>query len=393
MNDSSRIPLPKRRLPFVPNFKAEMEGLENIRLFSSESEKDEEWDNFLLSLEGAHHEQSTMWGRVKKVYGRFHSVRFLAFRDGKLFGGCQILHKKIRKIFHVAYICYGPQWAPVDEKLAFWLNGQLVAFVRALGVKYIYVDFPYDGHQTAKHLRKLGFRKHPDFLPPSGRMTATLVLNLRLSEDDLLSQMKANTRRNIRVGLRSGVVVKRDVENAPELFTDLMWKLCQRRGCAPIPPESDFFSQLQESFKQSQQTHFFFAFLGEEAVSGLIAFTDGAWVRPWKVGWSGAHPKKYPNEVLEWEVIKWAKKAGYTKFDFVWIERECAEDLIAGHAIPDTPYKGIASFKLGFGGQPVLLPLPVSKLFNPVLQALFYSVKLHKLLYYIKRRWRKGLCC
>ena len=390
MSDSSRIPLPKRRLPFATISNAEVDGLGNIRLFFSESEKDEEWDEFLHSLEGAHHEQTTMWGLVKKTYGGFQPVRFLAFRDGKLIGGCQILHKKIRRIFHVGYICYGPQWAPMDEKLAFWLNGQLVGFVRALGIQYVYVDFPYDGFQTAEHFRTIGFRKHPDFLPPSGRMTASVVLNLRLSEDELLSQMRSTTRKHIRAGLRSGVVVHRRVENAPGLFTDLMWKLCQRRGCVPNPPESDFFTQVQESFKQSQQVHFFFAFLGEEAVSSLIALTAGEWVRCWKGGWSGAHPKKYPNEVLWWEVIKWAKKAGYTKFDFVWIERECAEALIAGHAIPDTPYKGIASFKLGFGGKPILLPMPASKVFNPVLRALLYSEKFHKLLYYLKKGGRKG---
>jgi lipid II:glycine glycyltransferase (peptidoglycan interpeptide bridge formation enzyme) len=213
-------------------------------------------------------------------------------------------------------------------------------------------------------------------------MTASVVLNLRLSEDELLSQMKANTRRNIRVGLRSGVVVKRDVENAPELFTDLMWKLCKRRGWAPTPSERDFFIHVQESFKQSQQAHFFFAFLGEEAVSSAVVFTVGNWARCWKVGWSGAHPKKHPNEVLEWEIIKWAKNAGYTKYDFVWIERECAEALIAGNALPDTPHKGVALFKLGFGSKPVLLPLPVSTVFNPALRALLYSEKFHNIMTY-----------
>jgi lipid II:glycine glycyltransferase (peptidoglycan interpeptide bridge formation enzyme) len=382
MSDSSRILVPKRWVPFAPNFNAEVSELGNVSLFFSESEKDEEWDEFLHGLEGAHHEQTSMWGRVKKACGGFQSVRFLAFRGGRLIGGCQILHKKILRMFHVGYICYGPQWAPVDEKLAFWLNEQLVTFVRARGIQYVYVDFPYDGFQTEEHFRTLGFRTHPDFLPPSGRMTASVVLNLRLSEDELLSQMKASTRRNIRVGLRSGVVVKRNVENAPELFTDLMWKLCKRRGCAPTPPEKDFFTQVQESFKQSQQAHFFFAFLGEEAVSSMIVFTAGNWARSWKVGWSGAHPQKHPNEVLEWEVIKWAKKAGYTKFDFVWVERECAEALIAGRAIPDTTYKGAALFKLGFGSKPVLLPLPVSLVFNPVLQALLYSETFHKLMKY-----------
>jgi lipid II:glycine glycyltransferase (peptidoglycan interpeptide bridge formation enzyme) len=384
MTDTSRIPLLKRRLPFAPDYNTEEVGFLDVSLFSSESEKDDEWDEFLHSLEGAHHEQTTMWGHVKRACGRFQSVRFLAFKGGKLLGGCQILHKKILRIFHVGYICYGPQWAPMDEKLAFWLNGQLVAFVRALGIQYVYADFPYDGFRTAEHFDILGFQKHLDFLPPSGRLTASVVIDLSLSEDELLSRMRATTRKHIKTGLRSGVVVKMHVENAPELFTDLMWKLCQRRGCAPTPPERDFFTQVQESFQQSQQAHFFFAFLGEEAVSSLMVFTAGDWVRCWKIGWSGAHPKEYPNEVLWWEVIKWAKKAGYAKFDFVWIERECAEALIAGSDIPDTPYKSVALFKLGFGSKPVLLPLPVSTVFSPMIRTLLYSGKFHMPLKIIK---------
>jgi lipid II:glycine glycyltransferase (peptidoglycan interpeptide bridge formation enzyme) len=393
MCDSSRIFLPKRRLTFAPDLNVEVDGFEDIGLFSSYSEKDVEWDEFLQGLEGAHHEQTSMWGRVKKACGGYQTVRFLAFRDGRLLGGCQVLHKKIQGIFQVGYICYGPQWAPIDERLAFWLNGQLVAFVYTLGIQYVYVDFPYDGFQTEDHFRKLGFRKHPDFLPPSGRMTASVVLDLGLPEDELLNQMKASTRRNIRVGLRAGVVVKQHVENAPELFTDLMWKLCQRRGTAPTPPERDFFIQVQNTFKQFQQVHFFFAFFGEEAISSKVVFTAGNWARCWKVGWSGAHPKKHPNEVLEWEVIKWAKKSGYTKFDFVWIERECAEALIAGRAISDTPYKGVALYKLGFGSKPILLPLPVSIVFNPVLRTVLYSGKFQKLMHFNKifMKWLNGL--
>ncbi len=381
MSDSSRNFIPHQRSALVPNMHVEVDGSEDIKLFSSLSKNDDEWDEFLRGLEGAHHEQTSMWGRVKQACGGYQAVRFLAFRKGNLLGGCQVLHKKLRGIFQIGYICYGPQWQPMDDKLAFWLNGQLVSFIRALGMQYVYVDFPYDGFQTAEHFRRLGFTRHPSFLPPFGRMTASLVLNLKLSEDELLSQMRASTRRNIRSGLRSGVVVHQQVENAPELFTDLMWKLCQKRKVAPAPPERHFFLRVQESFKQSQQVHFFFAFLDKDAVSSLIAFTTGEWVRCWKVGWSGEHPKKYPNEVLWWEVIKWAKKAGYLKFDFVWIERECAEALMEGRELPDTPYKSVALFKLGFGSKPVLLPLPLSIVFNRALRALLYSETSHKLMH------------
>jgi hypothetical protein len=61
--------------------------------------------------------------------------------------------------------------------------------------------------------------------------------------------------------------------------------------------------------------------------------------------------------------------------------------------MPDTPYKGATLFKLGFGSKPVLLPLPVSITFNPVLRALLYSEKLHKLLKYngIVFKWLNDL--
>ncbi|PKN65647.1 MAG: hypothetical protein CVU54_18605 [Deltaproteobacteria bacterium HGW-Deltaproteobacteria-12] len=379
MRDSSGSYLSKHRLPFIPDSNADFAGSENIRLLFSYSEKDDEWDDFLYGLESAHHEQTSMWGRVKMSCGGYQPVRFLAYLDEQLVGGCQILHKKIRRTFHVGYICFGPCWAPMDDKLAFWLNRQFVRFIRELGIQYVYVDFPYDGFKTAEYFHTLGFRRHPDFLPPWGRMKASVVLNLDLSEQELLSQMKASTRSNIKYGVRAGIVVKRNIQNAPELFTDLMWKLCRRRGCAPTPPESDFFTRIQEAFAESGQVHFFFAFLGEEAVSSLVAFTAGNWVRSWKVGWSGDYSRKHPNEVLEWEVIKWAKQAGYSKFDFVGIDRKCAEELISGHVMPDSPDKSVALFKLGFGGKPMLIPLPASIVFNPLLRAMLYSEKIQDL--------------
>ena len=49
------------------------------------------------------------------------------------------------------------------------------------------------------------------------------------------------------------------------------------------------------------------------------------------------HYNKYPNDLIPWEVFKWGKNNGFTKFDF------------GGAGKPNIPY-GVREYKKKFGG-------------------------------------------
>jgi hypothetical protein len=105
----------------------------------------------------------------------------------------------------------------------------------------------------------------------------------------------------------------------------------------------------------------------EKPIAAGIVFPFGETVRIWKVGWSGEHAECSPNNVLYWEAIKWAKVHGYRYFDFVWIDLRCAEALIRGETIPSrTAEEAMSFFKIGFGGQAVLVPETCCKFYHPL---------------------------
>jgi lipid II:glycine glycyltransferase (peptidoglycan interpeptide bridge formation enzyme) len=59
------------------------------------------------------------------------------------------------------------------------------------------------------------------------------------------------------------------------------------------------------------------------------------------------------NELMHWTAIAWAHHAGYRYYDFEGISVEVAQALRDGR--PAQP-RGVAFFKLGFGGVPVVYP-------------------------------------
>src|SRR5205823_11661763 len=71
-------------------------------------------------------------------------------------------------------------------------------------------------------------------------------------------------------------------------------------------------------------------------------------------GWAdraGAPPGT--NELTHWTGITWAHRAGYRSYDFEGIPLDVARAMRDGE--PAEP-RGVAFFKLGFGGEPVVYP-------------------------------------
>jgi hypothetical protein len=141
-----------------------------------------------------------------------------------------------------------------------------------------------------------------------------------------------------------------------ETFVGLVTCNCQRLGTSISPSHPGFFPELWRIFAPGGKVRLFFAEYQGEPVSAGLVFCFGQWCRSWKVGWSGQHAVRCPNHYLKWEMILWGKSNGYKYFDLVSIEEEVARDLIAGRNPDSQRMGGATMFKLGFGGQPMLLP-------------------------------------
>src|ERR1039458_10485493 len=61
-------------------------ALEGCRVRISREGRDSAWDSFVARCPGGHHEQTSLWGEVKGVYG-WQSFRIVVTRENEILGG------------------------------------------------------------------------------------------------------------------------------------------------------------------------------------------------------------------------------------------------------------------------------------------------------------------
>lgn len=344
----------------------------------SRDEQDPEWDAFLAGCSRGHHEQTTLWARLKACYG-WQAVRAVVRDGGAIVGGAQVLCRPVGALGRIGYVMRGPCLAADDPSAVAITMQQLNHVARSERLDYIVVVPPYDGRLIERALVDDGFRRKPDALPPGHVMTATLILDLSPDLDALIGGFRRTTRNNIRQASRAGVTVREGESADVETFRRLMWALCERRGTSPSPPQKDFFENLWRIFRPERAVQLFVAEASGRPVSAAIAFAFGNTVRVWKVGWTGEHAGTHANAMLWWEAIRWSKRTGFRYFDFFQIEENLARDLLSGRPVkwafdqsqsrrPDL--RSASFFKLGFGGTPAILPAPHYRFYHPAAAAL-----------------------
>jgi lipid II:glycine glycyltransferase (peptidoglycan interpeptide bridge formation enzyme) len=182
-------------------------ALEGCTVRISREGRDPAWDSFVARCSGGHHEQTSLWGEVKGVYG-WQSFRIVVTRENEILGGVQVLTRCVGRWGRIGYVSRGPLVASGDPELVHFILGQLDQAAVRERLAYLAVVLPYNGHVFEPVLHRLGFRQKPDVLPPSGLTTATLLLDLAADVDTLMAGMRASTRRNVRVAARQGVTVR-----------------------------------------------------------------------------------------------------------------------------------------------------------------------------------------
>jgi lipid II:glycine glycyltransferase (peptidoglycan interpeptide bridge formation enzyme) len=335
----------------------------------SRNVEDRHWDEFVARCPGGHPEQTSLWGQVKAFYG-WRPVRGVISRNGGVAGGFQLLTRSFKWGAKIGYVSRGPLAISDDPRLLETIASELDQLAKKEGVVYLAVVPSYVGQAFSHIALKRGFMLKPDFIPPTGLTTATLILDLSQGLEQIWSQVRRDLRRFIRVGYRQGITVRQGSEDDVEQFRRLMWALCKRRGTTPMPPQRDFFKNLWRAFHPDGYVKLFFSEFEKKPVAGGLLFTMGDTARFWKTGWAGDHVKRNPSPVLWWEMIKWAKGNGYRYFDIVQIDAGHAKSILRGEPIPATKEYGMTFFKTSFGGQVTLLPEPLCKIYNPVLRFL-----------------------
>lgn len=326
----------------------------------SSAGSDPRWDDFVARSPGGHHLQSTYWARVKAALG-WQAARVTALRDGDVCGGAQILLRRVPLLGTIGYVALGPVLDHDDVALRQCVLQGLQRISRERRTCYLVVQPPSAYQETVlPELLNRGFREAGTLVEPNP--TATVVVDLALDEATLLAAMRKATRYNVRRAERIGVRVREGGERDVPTFHRLLTMTARRQGFS-VPPEQ-YFSHLLRVMGPDGHAKIFVAEYGGRPLSAVLVIAFGNRVSLKRAAWSGDQRDVHPNELLQWTVIRWAKRSGYHYYDFEGIDRSCAAPSGKDGRSRDS----VTAFKMGFGGDVVVSPAAYQRIANPLLR-------------------------
>ncbi|MCX5748822.1 MAG: peptidoglycan bridge formation glycyltransferase FemA/FemB family protein [Candidatus Saganbacteria bacterium] len=279
--------------------------------------------------------QSYGWGEVKGAFG-WSPTRVLLGS-----GGSFLLLKKqlplIKKCFF--YLPRGPLIDFGKEKQVEEFISAAGGLARKEGALFLRMDpeISEEDNEALSLLKSKGFIKARKEVQPR----STYILDLTLDLEKIKAAFDGKFRYNIHVAEKHGVTVRQQSsEDALKEFYGIYKETCSRQNFI-IHPYSYYKKILEEIISKGNGT-FFIAYHGGVPISGIVVFTFGK--RAWYM--YGASSNEYrnmmPNNLIHWEVIKWAKEKGLREYD-LW-------------GIPSNPHEkhplwGVYRFKKGMGGR------------------------------------------
>lgn len=331
---------------------------------AADAPSDRAWDAFLAATAGGQYAQSSCWAQAKMLLG-WHVQRVVVTHGGQIAAGAQVLIRPLPHIGAVGYVPRGPLVAGDDPQLADLVTTGVRQIARRAQLRYVLVlPPPAQESLIGQALRRGGWRPRMR----ADMATATARIDLRHDRGTLLHAMRTSTRRNIRLAQRRGITVRLGTEQDLGLFHGLLVATQERQRFAGFPEA--YYRGLWRLLHPLGHLHLHVAELAGEPVAASLTIAFGETVTDWASAWSGRHAKAHPNELLVWAAVEWAQARGYRYFDLDGIHPAVA----AGVAAPDAHADGGTFFKLGFGGDPVLLPGPYEYLPNPLLRWLYAGV-------------------
>lgn len=310
--------------------------------------------------------QAYEWGAFREKTG-VRVIRKGIENNGRIIDGFQMtLHPIPHTPYFIGYIPKGT--LP---------NKELLTLLKDLGKEYncIFIQLEPDVvKDSIKEWNPVALGLYPAAHPLFTKYT--FLLDLTKSEEELLKHMHAKTRYNIRVAQKHGVVITQD--NSEEAFAQYLHLTEETTRRQKFYAHTKHYHTLMWETLKNQKpemsdqnfndlhAHLFTARYkpteGKEIILTsyvLFVFHDTLYY-PYGAS-SDQHRNVMASNLLMWEVIKFGKRLGLTKFD-MW-------GAVGPDTPKDNPWQGFHRFKEGYG--PTLTEFVGS--FDLVINPLFYE--------------------
>ena len=187
-------------------------------------------------------------------------------------------------------------------------------------------------------LERMGLKKSPMHLAAEH----TVMIDLSLSEEELLAGMRRQTRYEVRRAGKLGITVERDdSEEILREFHQVQMETARRQGF--VPPSLEVLLAEREAFGDNFAIYVSRTAEGEPVAYGLI-IKDGREGDYYEAASTDLNRKLPGAYALLWQAMRDLKAEGYERFN-LW--------GIAPAGQPGHRYAGVTTFKTGFGGSVV----------------------------------------
>lgn len=217
----------------------------------------------------------------------------------------------------------------------------------------------------------------------------TLSINLDLSEEELLKQMHPKGRYNIKVAEKNNIKIERTIvstEKEFDAFFDLMNQTTKRDGF--FGHNKDYYKNLLDIISQEDGSIYLYSAFHEDKI---IATAITTFYGKKSIYYYGASSNENRNlmapYILQWTMIKDAKKSGCKSYDFLGISPKAfsvsilnsqlsifivegfkrydfTSEVDAEKFLSHHKYNGITNFKTKFGGETKVYIGAIDKIYN-----------------------------
>lgn len=291
------------------------------------------WNELIASLPFAHLLQTWEWSQVKAKYG-WQAMPFVwQAPKGKPVAAAMVLKRRIpvagfAKKMCVLYVPRGPLMDWEDVALRVRVLDDLIAIAKREGAIFIKID-PLvalgtgvpgaedaiefnNGKIVRSEMEMQGWKFSQDQI----QFRNTVLIDLTLSEDELLKRMKQKTRYNIRLAQKKGVSVRAGTVDDLPLLYRMYAETSVRDGF--LIREEDYYQTVWRIFKSAPLSTFSLQPFSEPLIAevdgvpvGAVSLFYFAGQAIYLLGMSrDEHREKMPNYLLQWEAMRRSKALG-----------------------------------------------------------------------------------
>lgn len=291
------------------------------------------WDDLIQFKQYGCFMQSWNWADFKELEGH-KTFRYGLFWENKLVGGCIFYFYPHPSPANLLMAPGGPLLPPnLGEEGMELLTAQAAILAKKMGAIALRIEPPWP--EKPSYLN--GFVRAPVDLLPS----ETLLIDLRLTETELLAAMKPKGRYNLRLSWRRGV--ETEFSNNPQIipvFYDIFWQTVQRQNFFGEP--YSFFINLCQTLFAVNRAEIGLAKWQGQVLAAILVIYYGNRATYLYGGRCLEHPEVMAPYSLHWAAMQRAKARGCTMYDFYGFTRA-----------PNHEYAKFSQFKSRFGGVPI----------------------------------------